>query len=155
MKHRKTVHRRYRKPPLRGGTLRYRTNTTKQRRVTSAVHICNARSSSCVRVVHAECSGIRLLARVLRLQPQSSSSRLQVRLSSTGSRADDCAILALSPLVLMRSRASFLGCFLYVLRLFSVKMLKFPSRGSAPHPAGAPPQTPLYTITPVTVTASS
>ena len=34
----------------------------------------------------------------------------------------------------------------------SGKLLFFSSRGGAPHPAGAPPQTPLGTIIPVTVT---
>ena len=33
-------------------------------------------------------------------------------------------------------------------------MVKFSSRGSAPHPAGAPPQTPVCTHTPVAVTPS-
>ena len=38
--------------------------------------------------------------------------------------------------------------------IFKERWSKFSSRGSAPHPAGAPPRTPVWTHTPVAVTPS-
>ena len=49
-----TSNSRHRKPPLRGGTMRYRADITKQSRVASVLHFCNTRATCCVRLVHAK-----------------------------------------------------------------------------------------------------
>ena len=139
MKHRKIVHRRYHKPPLRGGTLRYRADTTKQRHITSAVHIFNARPSYGMRVVHVECSRTKLLACAAQQQPRSSSSRLQAELRRTEEqprlRERRCFTLSVPRAI----SASFLGCFSTVFCCLGTKNAQNFLRGSASNPNWDPP----------------
>ena len=80
---RKSTNSRHRKPPLRGGTMRYRADITKQRRAASVLHFCNARATCCVRLVHAKCSRVMLSACALQQLSRTSTSRLQERLTSS------------------------------------------------------------------------
>ena len=108
---RKSTNSRHRKPPLRGGTMRYRADITKQRRAASVLHFCNAWATCCVRLVHAKCSQVMLSACALQQLSRTSTSRLQERLTSSRGQlrqhSEDRALFPCSS----SNLASFLGCF--------------------------------------------
>ena len=105
---RKSTISRHRKPPLRGGTMRYRADITKQRRAASVLHFCNAWATCCVRLVHAKCSRVMLSSCALQQLSRTSTFRLQERLTSSRGQLRQTAKTALC---FLAPRA--ISCFLF------------------------------------------
>ena len=154
---RKSTNSGHRKPPLRGGTMRYRagiipTSQAKARRKRATL-LQRLGNACCMRFVHAECSRARLLACVLQQLQRTSSFRLHESLTSRSK--DESLSLRQSSLCFCPSRRVCDLMRFLSLRVFLIlssdlgtggcEKLSFSSRGSAPRPAGAPPQTPSRT----------
>ena len=147
---RKSTNSGHRKPPLRGGTMRYRADiiptSCKQRRARASVlHFCNTRATCCVRLVHAKLQpsdavGMRIAAAVADQHLQV-AGETDEQPRTIAANSNKTALCLLAP----RNLASFLGCFnSIILRFgaFGTQKAQFlfaglhpaPRWGSAPDP---------------------